>query len=140
MKDPNLALLNAYKTALTGMQFGTESAPVYSRSAPLTNTPKKYVLLTSQTKTQNRTKCGFWYDCTITVDIVTRYPNGNGDITFAMRVGEEIADRVQATVLTPSDFVIVETTQLSTTDLFLPTDAENIYRYIIIFQHKLNRA
>lgn len=140
MKDPNLALLNAYKTVLSGMQFGSESVPVYSRSTPLKNTPKKYVLLTNQTKIQNKTGCGYWYDCTMTVDIVTRYPNGNGDITFAMRVGEEIADRIQVATPTVSDFSIRETAQLSTTDLVIETDAENIFRYIIIFQHKLNRA
>ncbi len=139
MKDPNLALLNVYKTALAGMTFGTVSVPVYSRSTPLKNVPKKYVLLTSQTKAQNRTKCGYWYNCTITVDIVTRYPNGNGDISFAMVVGEEIANRVQVAVITPADFEVVDTLQLSTTDLAIETSEENIYRYIIIFQHKLNR-
>lgn len=140
MKDPNLALLNAYKTALAGMTFGTESVPVYSRSTPLKNVPKKYVLLSSQTKIQNLTGCGYWYDCTITVDVVTRYPNGNGDISFAMVVGEEIAERVQVTGLTTANFSVRETAQLSTSDLTIETEAENIFRYIIIFEHKLNRA
>ena len=140
MKDPNLSLRNAYETALAGMTFGSVSVPVYSMNTPLSNVPKKYVLLTNQTKVQNKTKCGYWYDCTITVDIVTRYPNGAGDVTFAMVVGEEIASRVQDSTLSTSDFSVRETVQINAEPLQQITQNENIYRYILIFQHKLNRA
>jgi len=87
MKDPNLAILNAYKSALAGLTVGGVAIPVYSKSAPLKNVPKKYVILSSQTKLQNQTKCNYWYDCTINVQIVTRYPNGTGDLSFAMVIG-----------------------------------------------------
>ena len=140
MKDPNLSLRNAYETALAGMTFGSVSVPVYSMNTPLSNVPKKYVLLTNQTKVENKTGCGYWFDCTITVDIVTRYPNGAGDVTFAMVVGEEIASRIQDSTLSTSDFSVRETTQLSAEPLQQITQNENIYRYILIFQHKLNRA
>jgi len=139
MKDPNLDILNAYKTALSGLTFGTLNVPVYSKSAPLKNVPKKYVILSSQTKLQNQTKCGYWYDCTMTVQIVTRYPNGEGDITFAYTIGEEIQSRIQEDGITLTDFHNVETMQLGSTEVILETENENIYQYILIFQHKLNR-
>lgn len=138
MKDPNLDILNAYKVALAGLTVGGVTIPVYSKSAPLKNVPKKYVILSSQTKLQNQTKCNYWYDCTITVQIVTRYPNGTGDLSFAMVIGEEVAEVIQVDGITLVDFHNIETMQNLSTEVILETDTENIYQYILIFNHKLN--
>lgn len=138
MKDPNLDILNAYKSALSGLTVGGVSIPVYSKSAPLKNVPKKYVILSSQTKLQNKTKCDYWYECTITVQIVTRYPNGTGDLSFAMVIGEEIAERIQVDGITLVDFHNIETMQLLSNEVILETDTENVFQYLLIFQHKLN--
>jgi hypothetical protein len=73
------------------------------------------------------------------VQIVTRYPNGTGDLSFAMVVSEEIQNRIQATNLTLSDFINVETLQLLTNEVTLETETENVFQYILTFQHKLNR-
>jgi hypothetical protein len=139
MKDANLAILNAYKDELANMIVGGISIPVYSKSAPLKNVPKKYVILSSQTRLQQETKCGYYYICTINVQIVTRYPNGQGDLSFAMVIGEEVQTRIQATNLTLDDFINVETMQLITNEVTLETDTENVFQYILTFQHKLNR-
>jgi hypothetical protein len=139
MKDANLAILNAYKDELANMIVGGISIPVYSKSAPLKNVPKKYVILSSQTRLQQETKCGYYYICTINVQIVTRYPNGQGDLSFAMVIGEEVQTRIQASNLTLDDFINVETMQLITNEVTLETDTENVFQYILTFQHKLNR-
>jgi hypothetical protein len=139
MKDANLAILNAYKTKLASLIVGGVTIPVYSKSAPLKNVPAKYVILSSQTRLQNQTKCGYWYLCTINVQIVTRYPNGTGDLSFAMVVSEEIQNRIQVTNLTLNDFINVETLQLLTNEVTLETETENVFQYILTFQHKLNR-
>jgi hypothetical protein len=73
------------------------------------------------------------------VQIVTRYPNGNGDLSFAMVIGEEIQNRIQVTNLTLSNFINVDTLQLLTNEVTLETETENIFQYILTFQHKLNR-
>ncbi len=138
MKDPNLAILNAYKSALAGLTVGGVAVPVYSKSAPLKNVPKKYVILSSQTKTQNKTKCNYWYDCTMTVQIVTRYPNGTGDLSFAMVIGEEVQSIIQEDGITLVDFHNIETMQNLSTEVILETDTENVFQYILIFNHKLN--
>lgn len=138
MKDPNLAVLNSYKDALSDLIVGGIEIPVYSKSAPLKNVPKKYVILSSQTKAQNKTKCNYWYECTITVQIVTRYPNGTGDLSFAMLIGEEISQIIQVYGIDLIDFHNIETMQNLTTDVILETDTENIFQYILIFNHKLN--
>lgn len=138
MKDPNLAVLNAYKQALKDMEVAETHIPVYSKSAPLKNVPKKYVILSSQTKLQNRTKCGYWYECTMTVQIVTRYPNGTGDLSFAMLIGEEVAQRVQIEGIELIDFYLVDTMQLTSTEVILETDTENVFQYLLIFNHKIN--
>ena len=138
MKDPNLAILNAYKTALSNLKIGDLDIPVYSKSAPLKNVPKKYVILSSQTKLQNKTKCDYWYECTMTVQIVTRYPNGTGDLSFAMVIGEEIAEIIQVEGIYIEDFHNIETMQLLSSEVILETDTENVFQYLLIFNHKLN--
>jgi len=138
MKDPNLDILNSYKDALFDLTVGEIKIPVYSKSAPLKNVPKKYVILSSQTKAQNKTKCNYWYECTITVQIVTRYPNGTGDLSFAILIGEEISQIIQENGIDLVDFHNIETMQNLTTDVILETDTENIFQYILIFNHKLN--
>jgi len=138
MKDPNLDILNSYKDALADLAVGEIKIPVYSKSAPLKNVPKKYVILSSQTKAQNKTKCNYWYECTITVQIVTRYPNGTGDLSFAILIGEEISQIIQENGIDLVDFHNIETMQNLTTDVILETDTENIFQYILIFNHKLN--
>lgn len=138
MKDPNLAVLNAYKDALQDLVVGEVNIPVYSKSAPLKNVPKKYVILSSQTKLQNRTKCNYWYECTMTVQIVTRYPNGTGDLSFAMLIGEEVAQRIQIDGINLIDFYLIDTMQLTSSEVILETDTENVFQYLLIFNHKLN--
>lgn len=138
MKDPNLAILNAYKTALSNLKIGDLDIPVYSKSAPLKNVPKKYVILSSQTKLQNKTKCDYWYECTMTVQIVTRYPNGTGDLSFAMVIGEEIAEIIQVEGIYIEGFHNIETMQLLSSEVILETDTENVFQYLLIFNHKLN--
>lgn len=138
MKDPNLAVLNAYKDALQDLVVGEVNIPVYSKSAPLKNVPKKYVILSSQTKLQNRTKCNYWYECTMTVQIVTRYPNGTGDLSFAMLIGEEVAQRIQVDGINLIDFYLIDTMQLTSSEVILETDTENVFQYLLIFNHKLN--
>jgi hypothetical protein len=138
MKDPNLSVLNAYKDALANLIVGDVSIPVYSKSAPLKNVPKKYVILSSQTKAQNKTKCGYWYDCTMTVQIVTRYPNGTGDLSFAMVIGQEVAEIIQEIGIDFVHFHNIETMQNLSTEVILETDTENVFQYILIFNHKLN--
>lgn len=138
MKDPNLAILNAYKDALQNLVVGEVNIPVYSKSAPLKNVPKKYVILSSQTKLQNRTKCNYWYECTMTVQIVTRYPNGTGDLSFAMLIGEEVAQRIQIDGINLIDFYLIDTMQLTSSEVILETDTENVFQYLLIFNHKLN--
>lgn len=138
MNDPNLAVLNAYKFALSVLIVGGIEIPVYSKSAPLKNVPKKYVILSSQTKAQNKTKCNYWYDCTMTVQIVTRYPNGTGDLSFAMLIGQNIQEIIQDIGIDIEDFYNIETMQNLSTEVILETDTENIFQYILIFNHKLN--
>jgi len=140
MKDPNLALLNAYKTALAGLTVSGSAVQVYSKLAPLKNVPKKYVILSSQSRIQNETGCGYWYECTFDVDIVTRYPNGQGDSAFAMLMAEEVQQIIQVDGITVADFNLRQTEQNPTTEIILTTDEENIFRYILTFTHKLNRA
>lgn len=140
MNDPNLALLNAFQAALSTLSVGSKSIKVYPAIAPLKNVPEKYVLLTTQTRTDNETKCGTWWECEISTDIVTRYPNGTGNINFAMNIGQSISAIVQDQILTLSGFNIRQRKQQPPQTLALQTPNEDIYRYILTFYYKINSA
>ena len=74
----------------------------------------------------------------MTVQIVTRYPNGTGDLSFAMVIGEEVAQLIQVDGITLIDFHNIETMQNLSAEVILETDTENVFQYILIFNHKLN--
>jgi hypothetical protein len=57
-----------------------------------------------------------------------------------MVISEEIQNLIQVTNLTLSNFINVETLQLLTNEVVLETETENIFQYILTFQHKLNRT
>jgi hypothetical protein len=74
----------------------------------------------------------------MTVQIVTRYPNGAGDLSFAMVIGQEVAEIIQEIGIDFVDFHNIETMQNLSTEVILETDTENVFQYILIFNHKLN--
>jgi hypothetical protein len=55
-----------------------------------------------------------------------------------MVIGEEIAELIQVDGITLIDFHNVETMQNLSTEVILETDTENVFQYILIFNHKLN--
>lgn len=138
MDNPILPLLDAFKTALEGLSIGSLDIPVYSRFAPLSNSVKKYVILSSQAKTERETKCGYWWEVVMNVSIVTKYPNGKGDMTFAMVIGEAISELVQVDELTLDGFSIREARQQPTREDNFATDTEDVFVYVIPFYYKIN--
>lgn len=141
MYDPNLAILQAYQSALANLSVGGTAIPVYPAIAPLKNVPSVYVLLSGQTYNEQKTKCGYWWDAFITTDIVTKYPNGKGDVIFAMEVGEAITGIVQSsTFLTLQNFSIRDVKQDPPQQLPIQEGTQDIYRYLLNFRMKINRA
>jgi len=55
-----------------------------------------------------------------------------------MVIGEEVQSIIQEDGITLVDFHNIETMQNLSTEVILETDTENIYQYILIFNHKLN--
>jgi|ERR1044072_2215975 hypothetical protein len=74
MKDPSYTIRNAYYTLLNG-QLTSEgnNVPVYDEHAPA-EAPAVYVLLGAQTTFQRGSRTGFITNCSIIVNVVTRFP------------------------------------------------------------------
>jgi len=55
-----------------------------------------------------------------------------------MVIGEEVQSIIQEDGITLVDFHNIETMQNLSTEVILETDTENVFQYILIFNHKLN--
>jgi hypothetical protein len=55
-----------------------------------------------------------------------------------MVIGQEVAEIIQEIGIDFVDFHNIETMQNLSTEVILETDTENVFQYILIFNHKLN--
>lgn len=118
--------------------FGT-TYKVYDMRVPATNYPDKYIILSTQTKTDNQlSKCGGQWDCTILLDLVTRFTStGNpGD-----RVGvNDMEDYVlsKMPLFNVDGFNIFNIVLESSTSLDNLTDTLNVFRQLVRYRITLD--
>lgn len=86
-KSPDKWIRKAFEDLIVGNNIST----VWDMNVTGDVYPTEYVLLTTQTKTDNQlTKCGGQWDCTILLDIIKRYPSvGNTGSRLAVNDIEE---------------------------------------------------
>lgn len=102
--------------------------------------PTEYILLSTQTKLDNQiTKCGGQWDCTMLLDIVTRYI-GTGNTGSRLRVND-IEDALIGSVSGISiegGFNIFNIYLESSTSLDSSDREENVYRQLMRYRIILN--
>lgn len=97
--------------------------------------PPEYVLLSTQTKLDNQiTKCGGQWDCTILLDIVTRYI-GTGNTGSRVRVND-IEEGIMSYIdeINITGFKIFNIYLESSTSLDSSDKEENIYRQLMRYR------
>lgn len=107
MLEAAYKLRTAYFNLLSGnVIIGSTAIPIYDEQIPPTGTMAKitvspgniancYILLTNQTETDISPKCNFQQECSITIDIVTKFPKGYG----GKLLSEQISNQIQQLVL-----------------------------------------
>lgn len=107
MLEAAYKLRSAYFQLLDGnILIGGTPIPIHDEQLPPTgttasinlgsgNVAKCYILLTNQTETDISPKCDFHQECSITLDIVTKYPKGYG----GKMLSEQISNQIQQLVL-----------------------------------------
>jgi len=111
------------------------TTPIHDIRVPGSEYPAKYILLSTQTKLDNEiSKCGGQWDCTILLDLITRY-------TGAGNQGDRVAvnDLEDEVILGMQDFIadgfsVFRISLESSTSLDNITDTMNIFRQLVRYR------
>jgi hypothetical protein len=148
MFDPSLELREAYIDKLSTLQIQGVTIPVYDEfmGATVANIgyATAYCLVTNQTAQDILIKCGFYNDCSIQIDIVTKYPKNKG----GKKLSEEIANEVLKLIRTgsTSDYPTMANFQIVTCQLLInqglneENTANTVFRKILGFTHKIKQT
>ena len=148
MFDPSLELREAYITKLSTLQISGVTIPVYDEfmgaSVASIGYATAYCLVTNQTAQDILIKCGFYNDCSIQVDIVTKFPKNKG----GKKLSEQIANEVLQLIRTgsTSDYPTMVNFQIVTCQLLInqglneENTANTVFRKILGFTHKIKQT
>lgn len=148
MFDPSLQLREAYISKLSTLQISGVTIPVYDElmGATVANIgyADAYCLVTNQTAQDILIKCGFYNDCSIQIDIVTKFPKNKG----GKKLSEQIANEILKLIRTgnTSDYPSMADFQIVTCQLIINQGIleENVdstaFRKILGFTHKIQQT
>lgn len=135
--SPDKYIRKAFFDALNGLTVDTFQIPVYDERITGTSVKPHYILLSTQTKSQNKfTKCSDRWNCDILIDIVTTYPaTGNtGSKLLAENIEEAVINLEDNLTLT-GGFIINEKSLVSSDSLVTIGTTTNVFRQLIRFQY-----
>ena len=148
MFDPSLELREAYIDKLSTLQIQGVTIPVYDEFMGATvasiGYATAYCLVTNQTAQDILIKTGFYNDCSIQVDIVTKFPKNKG----GKKLSEQIATEVLKLIRTgsTSDYPTMPNFQIVTCQLLInqgineENTANTVFRKILGFTHKIKQT
>lgn len=135
MKDVFQALRTAYHQQLDGLAVGAEAIQCYDDVAPDNTTPSKYIILSTQTGSEEGNKHANITDCTMLVDVVVKSTSSTGKLEC-----DEIADQIMQQIdetLTLTGFDLITCQLVSSESLFMKTGTGYIYRRLIRYRHSV---
>jgi hypothetical protein len=134
MRNPDKWIRKAFADLIVDNNITT----VWDMNVTTNGYPKEYIILSSQSKSENvLNKCGSIWDCTILIDIVTRY-NGAGNTGSRLRVND-IEDELLLAVenisiegFTKQNFYLESSDSQDSSD-----NTQNIYRQLLRYRMTL---
>jgi len=147
MFDPSLELREAYIDKLSTLQITGVTIPVYDEFMGATvaeiGYAQAYCLVTNQTAQDILIKCGFYNDCSITIDIVTKYPKNKGGKKLSEQIANEVLQLIRTGNTTdyPSmtNFQIVTCQMLTNQGIIEENTGNTVFRKILGFTHKIKQ-
>lgn len=148
MFDPSLQLREAYISKLSTLQVSGVTIPIYDElmGATVANIgyAEAYCIVTNQTAQDILIKCGFYNDCSIQIDVVTKFPKNKG----GKKLSEQIANEILKLIRTgnTSDYPPMADFQIVTCQLIINQGIleENVdstaFRKILGFTHKIQQT
>ena len=139
---PDKWIRKAIIDVANGMIVNSVAIPVYANRLPPDADANHFVLISTQTNTVNKdTKCGYAYESTVLLDIVTSF-YGRGNIlkkTIADDILDKLRDLTDDLQLDiSSGLYINRQTQSFPTDITTITPTENIYRKFMRLEMFIN--
>lgn len=147
MFDPSLELREAVISKLSTVAITGVTIPVYDEFMGATvaeiGYAQAYCLVTNQTAQDILIKCGFYNDCSITIDIVTKYPKNKG----GKKLSEQIANEVLQLMRTGNtqDYPVMANFQIVTCKLIInqgiieENTGNTVFRKLLGFQLKIKQ-
>lgn len=136
MKDVFSELRQAYYQQLNGLSVDGQTISCYDTVAPDNISASNFIVLSTQTSSQESNKHANVSDCTLLIDIVTKSTSSTGRLTC-----DEIANAVTQEILTAdlslTNFQLVTTVMVSNESLYHKSDSQHIYRRLIRYRHKV---
>lgn len=148
MIDPSLQLREAYISKLSTLEISGVSIPVYDELMGATvasiGYATAYCLVTNQTAQDILIKCGFYNDCSIQIDIVTKYPKNKGGKKLSEQIANEILQLMRTGDTTDyptmTNFQIVTCQLLINQGILEENTGGTVYRKILGFTHKIKQV
>lgn len=151
MLEVSDSLRTAYATLLSGLTIDGVTIPVFDErvtgataqvmygSAPV----ECYIVLHDQTETDISPKCNFETECSIQVDINTKFPKGTGGKYLSERISNEVKQRIYPSpnIELPMgpDFQCYGTRLNMSKGLTEFETATDNYRKVLLFIHRVNQ-
>lgn len=148
MIDPSRELREAYISKLSTLTIQGVSIPVYDEfmgaSVASIGYATAYMLVTNQTAQDILIKTGFYNDCSITVDIVTKFPINKGGKKLSEQIATEVLKLIRTGNTTDypamTNFQIVTCQLVTNQGLIEENIANTVFRKILILQHKISQT
>lgn len=134
--NPDKYIRLAYKNALNSFAPGV---PIWEKKFPTGTTPTGlYYLISTQTRNETeRSKDGYEWLCSITIECVSVQGLGNASSVPINDLEEKLLSAVE-TGIDVSGFDVKETLFVDSISLDIEGQTDSIYRRVVTYQHWLN--
>lgn len=137
MKNPSNDLRTAYYNALNGfITVNGVLVPIYSKIVPANN-PQIYIILSTETGTQEKNKDRGLREHTLVIDIVTLFDAFTGDVSKANEIEEKVSQIINNGTqinLSPR-FNCITTREEQNQEIIIQTSLETIIRKVVRYAH-----
>lgn len=140
-RNPDKWIRKAISDRIDGMVVDSVAIPCIDTNYTGETQPRFYVAMSTQTKQDNQTvKCGWEWDCSILLDIITRYRStGNiGSRVFLNDIEEEVIFRMNNFTI-EGGFEILDEVEVEDSTSMDGQDEDEIYfRQLVRFRIRVN--
>lgn len=138
---PDKYIRKALFTLIDGITVNTKTVNIYDTNIPGDTIPDQYVLMTTQTSdTEEGVKCGYRWNSSILLDVVTRYRStGNtGSRLLADDIGEAIRNLLESKLTLEGSLNVIDQKVNFLPDISSKTQSEIIFRKLIRIELLIN--